>query len=78
MKYLFYLLAMAGFACGIGMSKATTTFNSFAPSTQDETTVDEQPVELGKVKWLRDIDAAIESSKSEDKPIALLFQEVPG
>lgn len=37
-----------------------------------------QPVELGKVTWLRDFDAGLERSKAEDKPIFLLFQEVPG
>ncbi|MBK8954210.1 MAG: thioredoxin family protein [Saprospiraceae bacterium] len=37
-----------------------------------------QPVELGKVNWLRSLDAAREKSKSDNKPIFILFQEVPG
>ena len=37
-----------------------------------------QPVELGKVAWGRDLDAAVAKSKKSNKPIALLFQEVPG
>ena len=37
-----------------------------------------QPVELGKVNWLRDFDEAIAQSKETGKPIFILFQEVPG
>lgn len=36
------------------------------------------PVELGKVDWLRDYDKGIALSKKKEKPIFLLFQEVPG
>lgn len=35
-------------------------------------------VELGQVKWLRDYDAAIAESKKSNKPIYILFQEIPG
>lgn len=38
----------------------------------------DQPVELGNVQWLRDLDTAVSTSKQQDKPIAILFQEVPG
>ncbi len=34
--------------------------------------------ELGEVDWLRDWDAAVAAAKESGKPIALLFQEVPG
>lgn len=37
-----------------------------------------QPVELGKVKWLRDYDQAMIKAKQEGKPVLILFQEVPG
>lgn len=37
-----------------------------------------QPKELGKVQWLRDIKQATTQSANENKPIFLLFQEVPG
>ena len=37
-----------------------------------------QPIELGKVKWIRDFDAGLLKSKTENKPVFLLFQEVPG
>ena len=36
------------------------------------------PVELGKVKWLRSMEDALVKSKKECKPILILFQEVPG
>lgn len=34
--------------------------------------------ELGAVEWLRDYDAALRVAEKSDKPILLLFQEVPG
>ena len=37
-----------------------------------------QPIELGKVAWGRDLDEAVAKSRKSNKPIALLFQEVPG
>lgn len=37
-----------------------------------------QHVELGKVAWERDFEKGLVQSKTEDKPIFLLFQEVPG
>jgi peptide methionine sulfoxide reductase MsrA len=36
------------------------------------------PIELGKVKWIRDYDEAIRQSIEKDLPIFILFQEVPG
>jgi hypothetical protein len=41
-------------------------------------TGDAQPEELGKVDWLRDIDQATKLAAKSNKPIFLLFQEVPG
>src|SRR5688572_30357584 len=35
-------------------------------------------VELGDVRWIRSMDEALIRSKSECKPILILFQEVPG
>ena len=37
-----------------------------------------QPVEVGVVDWLRDLDEALDLSKESGKPIFALFQEVPG
>ncbi len=38
----------------------------------------QNPVEVGKVSWGRDFDAALAASKASGKPVFLLFQEVPG
>lgn len=38
----------------------------------------DQPQELGYVNWLRDYDKALERAKEENKPVLILFQEVPG
>lgn len=35
-------------------------------------------VELGTVKWNRDLDAAKKLSQQSGKPLMILFQEVPG
>ncbi len=37
-----------------------------------------QPIELGQVHWLRDLDTGRAESLKSGKPILLLFQEVPG
>ncbi|MDF1661667.1 MAG: hypothetical protein P1V97_07835 [Planctomycetota bacterium] len=39
---------------------------------------DKAPVELGKVRWTRDLAAAYKLSKTSKKPIFAFFQEVPG
>ncbi len=36
------------------------------------------PVELGKINWLRNYDEAVALSEKTKKPIFILFQEVPG
>jgi peptide methionine sulfoxide reductase MsrA len=36
------------------------------------------PEELGMVNWIRDYDQALEMSEKLDKPVFILFQEVPG
>ncbi len=37
-----------------------------------------QPIELGDVAWLRDLETARAQANAEDKPLLILFQEVPG
>ncbi|MGI9516540.1 MAG: VPGUxxT family thioredoxin-like (seleno)protein, type 2 [Pirellulaceae bacterium] len=39
---------------------------------------DDPPVELGKVKWHRDLEQAKQLSADSQKPVLILFQEVPG
>ena len=36
------------------------------------------PLELGKVTWVRDFEQGLARAKKEQKPVFLLFQEVPG
>ncbi|MGB0525216.1 MAG: VPGUxxT family thioredoxin-like (seleno)protein, type 2 [Flammeovirgaceae bacterium] len=38
----------------------------------------DNPIELGKVNWIRDYDEGKKQSAATNKPIFLLFQEVPG
>ena len=38
----------------------------------------ENRIEVGKVNWGRDLDAALEASAKSGKPLFVLFQEVPG
>ena len=35
-------------------------------------------VEFGHVRWQRRLEPALESASKADKPVLLLFQEVPG
>jgi len=53
----------------------TLGINTYA---QERTNRNDQDVELGKVSWYRDYDAALELAKQKDKPVLILFQEVPG
>ena len=45
---------------------------------QERTTRTNQDIELGKVSWYRDYDAVLRMAKQQDKPVLILFQEVPG
>ncbi|MEM7009605.1 MAG: VPGUxxT family thioredoxin-like (seleno)protein, type 2 [Thermodesulfobacteriota bacterium] len=40
--------------------------------------VKDSPVELGQVKWIRDFDKGTKEAKAQNKPLLVLFQEVPG
>lgn len=37
-----------------------------------------QPVELGRVAWQRDFKAGLAAAARLERPVLLLFQEVPG
>lgn len=39
---------------------------------------DEQPQELGRIRWQRDFAAAQAAAKQADRPLLVLFDEVPG
>ncbi|NIT13373.1 MAG: hypothetical protein GTN99_03745, partial [Candidatus Dadabacteria bacterium] len=36
------------------------------------------PAELGYVHWIRNFESALQRAKTEDKPILVFFNEVPG
>ncbi len=38
----------------------------------------DRPVEMGRVRWHRNLDAAQEMARAADKPMLVLFQEIPG
>jgi len=48
------------------------------PVIAQKTNPNNQDEELGKVAWYRDYDTAVQLSKKENKPILILFQQVPG
>lgn len=62
------------YRCIIALLLATP----FLSLAQVNTYPKDNPVELGKVTWLRDYDEAVLEATITDKPIFLLFQEVPG
>ena len=45
---------------------------------ENTTTKNNQPVELGKDHWNRDLESAKTESAKTKKPVLVLFQEVPG
>lgn len=55
------------------------TFLPLAVATAScaQTPVNPEP-ELGQVHWLRDLDAAMAQAKRDQRPVFLLFQEIPG
>lgn len=73
MKY-FFLLPAAIFAWVFAYPGGTT---EPAPTPTYRSPLG-NPIELGKVKWLRNLEEAQAQSDREEKPIFLLFQEVPG
>ena len=39
---------------------------------------DEPPIEFGAVAWGRELEPALAAASKAEKPVLLLFQEVPG
>ena len=58
------------------LSVGVTVFTTPLLSAQER--VGDNPVEIGQVDWSHDLDAALEESKKDGKPVLVLFQEVPG
>ncbi len=65
--------------CGVAMSYLGDSGLLLAKTKPSSTVrISAQPRELGQIAWLRDFDKALVTAKKENKPILLLFQEVPG
>ena len=58
----------------LALSAATALLLGATPGTD----VDHRPVELGRIEWLRDYDRGMSIARQTDKPVMLLFDEVPG
>ena len=50
----------------------------FSCSQQSVFAQKQQSIELGQVEWLRDYDQALKQAEESQKPVFILFQEVPG
>ncbi|MFK7806616.1 MAG: thioredoxin family protein [Saprospiraceae bacterium] len=57
------------------MALSFATLDAYA---QKKTNPSNQSEELGTVSWYRSYDDALKLSEKEDKPVLILFQEVPG
>lgn len=69
---------MQRFRAALPITLATSIAAAAAAGAAAWGGADESPVELGRVRWQRDFDAASAASKQSGKPLAVLFQEVPG
>ena len=63
---------------GISLTLVLVFLVLSSASAQERTNALKQEVELGKVSWYRDYDEATALAKKENKPVLILFQEVPG
>ena len=57
---------------------ATLLATTAMPQSAVEPAAAQNPVELGRIAWLRNFDRAIDTAKTKHLPVLLLFQEVPG
>ena len=73
------LLRRAPLAVVAALLSAPTSVHArdSSPTAAKESGV-KQPRELGAVRWLRDFDAATAGAKRANKPMLVLFDEVPG
>jgi hypothetical protein len=70
------LLAALGVPCAPRAALAQPASQS--PAEPNATRRQESPRELGAVNWSRDLDAALARSVRVDRPVLILFDEVPG
>lgn len=61
-----------------GFLSLALLFSFVQMSAQQRTSPQSQQKELGKVSWYRDYDSALARAQKAQKPVLILFQEVPG
>jgi hypothetical protein len=61
-----------------GIWLAAHSENKRQALVRENTPQNDQPEELGHVRWLRNMDEARQQASKSGKPILILFQEVPG
>lgn len=69
--------ALACVALVVGCAESNIVAMAEADPTEP-VTAGQGRVETGQVKWLRNLDEAKQLSAKVDKPILVLFQEIPG
>ena len=62
----------------IFMMKWTIALIALVSSNCSAVDEPKNPVEVGSVEWKRNYPEALKTSKTSDKPLLILFQEVPG
>lgn len=73
------LLALAGVALLMGSGEPNNVAATVdAAQSGNESDTAERRVETGQVTWLRNLDEAKRLSAKVEKPILILFQEIPG
>ena len=72
------LLLLAAICFSYAFVQNENKISTISTDDYKNATSPDQPEELGAVHWLRDIDVAVAQSKEKNKPILILFQEVPG
>ena len=70
--WIFVLSATVGFA-GVENARAESPKPNGVTDVTGTT-----PVELGRVRWERDFGAALKRAQKDQRPVLVLFQEVPG
>lgn len=60
------------------MAAALVLAGPGTPEAQSPPASRRQAIEVGTVRWGRDLDGALAASQKSGKPVFLLFQEVPG
>lgn len=81
-RFILVVIAALLIAGSWAMAQNLQSRSSFALASNNSgeliSSPPKQRVEVGLVRWGRDLEAAQKQSKESGKPILLLFQEVPG